>query len=341
MLSFFCITACTNSLVNLSKRNLSSKDWGDSGFVKKREKQRRGSIEKEKVYLKKNSITISPTEKIDNAGSLFVESNPDNYLFFDRPRGQVGDVLTVYTRPSRSPKEEEATENKEDQAKDDEQKQNPEMNADKLEEELLSALPKFESESDLLKPLTKISFKVLKKLPNGDLIVETSRGSKSDTQSNLIRAKALLKAHKVKSGLPLTTDDLLDVEWLQVKDDEATEQDSTAWQDEYTLRLSGFEEAKSKDAVALEKKRKDLIDLRNRLQQRIGGLSKTRQQVASERAKIDAIKNELNEKITELNDQIKSKDALIEEQKNIIKKQEEVMNPEAKKEEGTDGLQNL
>lgn len=342
ILNIILLSSCANSLVNLSKRNLLSNP-SSNNFVKKRKYPSQKKVDEDKVFLKKESINIRPKSKVDNAGSLFVESNPANYLFFPRSKGQVGDILTVYTRPTRGAaiNDKKPTDDGNAQNEQANKDQGAEMDADQLEKELLSALPQFESEKKDVKPLTKINFKVLKRLPNGDVIVETTRGSESRTQSNLIRAKALIKSSSLNSIQPLTTDQLSDITWLQVQNGEANERESTSWEDEYTLRLSGFEEAKSKTAIELEKKRKDLMDLRDRLQKRISSLSRDRQQVANERANIKAIKDELNAKIESLNEQLKEKDAVIDEQKNIIKKQEEVMGNESSGNEESNGLQNL
>jgi chromosome segregation ATPase len=200
----------------------------------------------------------------------------------------------------------------------------------------LEALPTFAPSSEKAKPITKIRFKVLKKLPNGDALVETYRTSKNKYESNQIRAKARIPSEKIQSNDLITTADLQDVEFFQFENSQSTERESIGWEDEYTLRFSGFNEAKSKAALELERKRKELMDLRDRLQQRIGNVSKERTKVAADRMKINEFKENTSSRINSLNEKIKELENTIGEQKEIIKKQEEVIN--GPKEESGSGL---
>lgn len=325
------IQACQTPLNTLSRRSIANANRSiPSQFVRKDSNplQNNGNDQAE-IFMKRDNIKIRESAPIDDGGSLFRVDNPNNFLFYEKPNRDVGDIVTVFVRTAAS-KEEPAQPVQGDNANQGE------VNADQLEKELLEALPNFAPSSEKAKPITKLRFKVLKKLPNGDVLVETYRTSKNKYESNQIRAKARISSEKIETNDLITTADLQDVEFFQFENSQTTERESIGWEDEYTLRFSGFNEAKSKAALELERKRKELMELRDRLQQRIGNVSKERSKVAADRMKINELKANTSTQINNLNEKIKDLEKTINEQKEIIKKQEEVIN--GPKEDSGSGL---
>src|SRR5210317_1353753 len=119
--------SCQTRLVPIAKRSMNIKS-GEL-FKKGRKIRQNQPEESTKVFIKKDSLSVSSVKASDNNGSLFYMGNPDNYLFYDRPLGNVGDVIKVLVRTRAS----EAGGNNQDNGK--------EAEADKLKDELLQALP--------------------------------------------------------------------------------------------------------------------------------------------------------------------------------------------------------
>ena len=307
------ITSCQTRVVPISKREYVNKNSGAEIYKKGRKITDRKD-EVPQIFLKKKKMKINPVYEIENNGSLYSLDNPENFLFFDKPKGEVGDVLSVLVRVNQG----EAPAGGQTKG---------ELEADKLKDELLAALPEFElnDKQENVKPLTSIKFKVDRRLPNGDLIISTYRTSQNEEQSSSIRVQARIERSTLMAKKEISTNDLLDVDWYQRKDGEVVERDSLSWQDEYTLRMSGFDEAKSKLAQRLENKRQDLAKVRDRLKNRINTLGVERRQFSQAREQLDKQKKELADLIGKYDSQIDEQKTTIAEQKEIIKRQQELL----------------
>lgn len=305
------ICSCQTRMVPLSKRHYLSKENG----AKILKKGRDIDIPKDdppNIYIKRKKLKIKPVVEINSTGSLMSMDNPENFLFTAMPKGKVGDVLKVLTRVNKKSSEtaEAAGEKK----------------PEELRDELIAALPKFTpKEGENLIPLTSINFKIDRRLPNGDVIVSSFRVSSSEDESNSIRIQARLSRADLMNKKELTTEDLLDVEWYERQNTEVFERQSLSWQDEYTLRLSGFNEARSEYAEQLVNKEKDLIKVREQLRERINNLGKERQQIAKARQNVDQRNKDMNRIVDGMRAKLTEQDNIINEQKSIIKKQSELL----------------
>ncbi|MBF0442443.1 MAG: hypothetical protein HQK54_11105 [Oligoflexales bacterium] len=92
---------------------------------------------------------------------------------------------------------------------------------------------------------------------------------------------------------------MADVRFSETTENDYLENNSLTWQDEYTLRLSGFSEAKSKMAMELERKKKDLAKAKEQLEIKIKNfaserriLTKERENLAKEMARIADMEKE-------------------------------------------------
>jgi hypothetical protein len=193
------------------------------------------------------------------------------------------------------------------------------------QDELIAALPKLEPEDKTPKVPSIIKMRVLRKLENGDVIVEATRASTNEWDANSIRAVSRIPRGRLASNQPLTTLDLVDVDWFEQQGPNTVERESSGWEDEYSLRWAGFEEARSKTAIELENKRKDLQKVKDRLQDRIANMSKERGQIAQERERVRKLREEAEQKLGELNRKILEQSGLIEQQKDTISKQQTLL----------------
>ncbi len=305
------ISSCQTRIVPVSKRHYISKPVG----VKIMKKGRDIADEEQKspnIYIKRKKLKIDPVVEINSTGSLMFLNNPENYLFTPMPKGKIGDTLVILTRVNKS----------EEQKPPVEGEQKPE----ELQDELLAALPKLApKESEKIVPLTSIKFKIDRRLPNGDVIISSFRASSNEGESNTIRIQARLSRSDLMNKKEITTDDLLDVEWYERQDGEVFERQSLSWQDEYTMRLSGFNEARSQYAEQLVNKEKDLVRVREKLRDRINTLGRERQAVAKARQDVDKRNKAMSQIVDGLRTKINEQEDVINEQKSIIKKQSELL----------------
>jgi chromosome segregation ATPase len=102
-----------------------------------------------------------------------------------------------------------------------------------------------------------------------------------------------------------TTNDLVDVRWSEKTGQELATRQSSRWEDEYSLRLSGFREAKSKAAAEMEEQQRRLNDTKEALTQRLKNFSKERQAYTKERAEIFDKNTKQTEKMNELETKVK------------------------------------
>jgi hypothetical protein len=262
VLSIACLSqACaTRKLVPMSSRA--------DGFEKAKVRGSLPETKAPKLYTKHEEINIVPIEKPNETGSLFRLDDGRNYLFSSDEPMTVGRQLVIHTVSARKMP-----------AKD------PKKPADDKEanDELLKAFPELEpSEAD--RPLLdRFTMKVTHRLENGDAVALLTRQSTTEADANTIAIQARIPYQRYISKERLTTDDLVDVEWLEHTNKEMIERRSSGWEDEYTVRLSGFEEAKSRSALALEDKRKALIDIRDQLKTRYKSLNQEREQMSKQR----------------------------------------------------------
>jgi hypothetical protein len=201
----------------------------------------------------------------------------------------VGRYIDILVASNKSPDDKNKTDNGTNQDDKDKGDQGTKK-GDPLEEELLKDLPDLKpAKKDSVKLLKHLKMQVVHQFPNGDLMTRITRSSTNPDLQEDIVAEAKIPAERLASGDPITTDDLVDVTVSENHGGELVERRSTSWEDEYSLRLSGFTEAKSKAGLDLEDKRKELTEARDRLEQRIKAFSAEKKQFVTQR---DQIKKE-------------------------------------------------
>lgn len=322
ILSLLGTTACQTGVVPISQRNLYEKE-GKSAYLGHRRPVEEGTNASPEVYIKRQNTEIVPQETKNYTGSLFALNNPDNLLFVDPPRGAVGDFLDIAVQVNRKDKPASPNPQAQTAAPTPDGKTADKSKA--IQDELISALPKLEPDTADPKVPSSIKMRVVRKLENGDVIVEASRASQNEWEANAIRAQARIPREKVRGTGEISTADLEDVNWYQSDNGTITERESSGWEDEYSMRWAGFNEAKSKIALDLENKRKELEKVKDRLKERIVNVGKERNKVAQEKEKVSIFRKDAEDKLNDLTQKINEQDGMISQQKEVIQKQEKII----------------
>jgi hypothetical protein len=290
------------------------------------------------MYVKQRGIAIKDATRPNETGSLFNPDDERNYLFTATGPLNVGRFLRVKIVPGREGggRHEEAGKKggaggKEALAGKTGKERGTEAKPDELEAELLKSLPQLEpAERGELALLKGLKMQILHRYDNGDVLAMAVRRSVDADQGNEIQAQARIPYDRLSSGDELTTDDLLDVHFRESKGGELVERNSSSWEDEYSLRFSGFDEARSKAALELADQRKQLKDSTEKLETRIKTFGEERQQFAKQREDLIKAKKANDDKVQNLEDKVK------EQQDTIEKQQEEIqtLSPEDKPGDG-------
>lgn len=316
------VGACQTGVYPISQREYLSEKEGKSPHLGHRRPFEEKSESAPEIYVKRESLAVVPKETQNFTGSLLSLKRAENSLFMEPLRGAVGETLDLLVKVNRS--ESGATPIPAPAAPA--AGASPEAAGKGPQDELIAALPKLEPEDKTPKVPSIIKMRVLRKLENGDVIVEATRASTNEWDANSIRAVSRVPRARLASNQPLTTLDLVDVDWYEQQGANTVERESSGWEDEYSLRWAGFEEARSKTAIELENKRKDLQKVKDRLQDRIVNMSKERGQIAQERERVRKLREEAEQKLGELNRKLLEQSGLIEQQKDTISKQQALLN---------------
>lgn len=311
------LTACQHGFVPISQRTMYEKEGKNAALGHRRPIEE--SKKSQEVYTKRETIEIVPTEAKNYTGSLLVEKSPNTYLFTNPPRGDVGEFLDIYVMVNRKEKAPATT------AAAPATPQDAAAKGKQVQDELIAALPSLEPGTADAKMPSSIKMKVVKKLPNGDIIVEAARASQNEWEANSLRATGRIPYMKVQGEGEITTMDLADVHWTESQNGTITERESHTWEDEYSMRWAGFDEARSKIAIDLENKQKELEKVKDRLKDKIVNVGRERNKLAAEKNKVEDLRREAEDKLNELTSKNSQQEQQIEQQKEIIKKQEKII----------------
>ena len=300
ILLIFMQVSCFGSLSTMSRRDIHEVVSGNlKGKSRSVEEKKDSSPE---IFVRKKRSVIQRKKYGPRSGSLFNLNDPRNILITEKPRGMLDSYLDI-----------EITSNRLDPKKEGED------SGEQLEDELLKALPQLDSEKANPILIKNLKMKVVSQLENGDVLVEASRTSSNDLESNAISVRARVSHDALSKKGKLTSKDLQDVVWNETNSGKLTERSSVGWEDEYTLRWSGFNEARSKLAMGLEEKRKRLVDFRGQLQNEYKSLTRRRVEIAKERARLARERKKIADEKEALKDTIEEKEATILEQQEQIR----------------------
>lgn len=312
--------SCKTSVVPVSKRKpLLNKEGTKDGVF------RDISAELDKKYIdrKNKKIIIKKNTTKKETGSLMdLVSDHNDYFPKDRAL-QVGDYIKVKIESPRK-KGKGSTKNQDEE--------NPTDNQEGSKDELIRALPELGSPDKKPSIIKYVTMKVWQKKPNGDYTLLYRTESHTPEKEKYTFFTANLKKEKRFEANSISTEDLSEINFRQNdQNSEDFEVQSTAWLDEYSLRLSGFNEAQSKFALDLEKKKEKLNRIKNDLRNKIVSFSKERQKVVKSRDKYRTLLEKQEEIQKNHQDSLKNKENEIESLKGEIatlKQQVEELNAE-------------
>jgi hypothetical protein len=257
------------------------------------------------VFVRSKELKIRQKAPVNTTGSLTDLNDPRAYLFgFERPVevGQFIDVKVASNRAENEPAQKAADTGAEGGAgADDKSKVKPAE-----ESALVKALPNLDPAGKNKPVLVKnIKMQILERYPNGDALVMYKRRSLRDGQAAEINVTARLSAEAMTRPDAVSTLDLADIDWRESFEGDIAERRSANWEDEYSLRISGFDETRSKDALALEEKREMLKSARDKLEAEMKTLGQERSKMTKERSSLLDEKAKDRAKIAELEQQAK------------------------------------
>ena len=249
------------------------------------------------LWVRNKDIKVEPRRDVDDSGSLFDVDDERNHLFQAKVP-TVGSWLQIDVASNRVDSKPASPEAPATTAPDD---------------ELLRALPSLEPASKDPAPLKNFKVRIIHMLKNGDALVQYQRRSTREDDASDITVTGRIPWARLVSNDALTTNDISDVKWQESRSGEFVERRSVNWEDEYTMRMSGFDEAKSKAALDLEEKRKQLLGIREKLDTRIRTLADERSSMVKQRDELVAKQKSDADKLTELQ-------KTVEEQKREIQR---------------------
>lgn len=246
-------------------------------------------------YIKEKELKVKRRHKINDYGSLSQVDDKRSFLLADRPPIKIGDTLDI-----------RLDSNKSDAPKAGATADPASTSAAKTNDDpLFKSVPTLDPAPDNTAVLVKrFKVKVIDVLEDGSLVVHHQRQSIRDGRANNVSVKAVLPMGTFTDPEAVVSSALQDVAFRESKDGDISERLSSQWEDEYTLRLSGFDEAESKSAIALEQKRKDLQDFRDRQLGQMKSMGQERQTMAKERNDYLEQKKVADEKIKKLDEEL-------------------------------------
>jgi hypothetical protein len=310
--------ACAPQLTKVSGRNpdLFEKE---SDRLEGRSRGQGGQAAPE-MFVREKQTVIKNIDKPDESGSLFNPEDERNYLFTSKGPLNVGRFLKINIVANRGEKKSASA-----KAPADKDKKQAE-NVDDIEKELLAGLPDL-TPGKKDPPTLQASFKmqIVHRYDNGDVLARmVRRSTNSEVDADAadaaeITAEARIPYDRLASGDDLTTDDLLDVKFRESKEDELAERTSSGWEDEYSLRLSGFNEARSKIAMDLRDQQQKLEEGTKKVQEKIKDFGAERRQLAKDREELARKKQENEAKMKDMETKVEEQQKTIEEQQEQIK----------------------
>ena len=256
------------------------------------------------LFVRQKDVKIRRKAPANETGSLTDLNDPRSYLFgFERPI-EVGMFVDVKIASNRSDSPSAVGDSTGANNKPADAAAKDPAAKEVAVDELLKALPSLEPAPDNKPILLKsIKMQVLERFDNGDVLVMHRRRSIRDGQGADVTVTARVPAEALARVDSISTLDLADIDWRESFNGDVAERKSANWEDEYSLRLSGFDETKSKDALGLEEKRAQLKSVRDKLETEMKGFAGERSRLSSERSKLLESKAQDAAKISDLEKQ--------------------------------------
>jgi hypothetical protein len=266
------------------------------------------------LFVRNKDLKIRRRAPVNDTGSLTNLNDPRSYLYgFERPIdvGSFIDIKIASNRVESKPNGGDQKSETPGQGSEKPSAATPEkVDGAAGAKDILKSLPNLEPFDAKAEVIKSLKMEVMEKFDNGDILVMHRRRSVRDGQASEISVTSRVPAVALARQDDLLSTDLVDVDWRESFDGEIIERKSANWEDEYTMRLSGFEESKSKTAMALEEKREQIKAAREKLEKDIKQHISERDKMSKERAKLIEDKDKDSKKVAELtaeNEELKKK----------------------------------
>ena len=227
------------------------------------------------LYVKNRKVDIRAKGDNDGTGSLYKKEDGRNGLFTTDEPIVPGSYVTV-----------EVSSNYLDTKAKEKSKKGANLDKSEdsaLEAAMLKGLPDLEPADKEIPIVKRFRMKVTHRFDDGDLGVFMKRESSNANETQLLQIKARIPYMRLVSGDNLKTSDLVDVEFHEVSHGESVDRTSSGWEDEYSLRMSGFDESKSKVAADLDDKRRKLAETAEQMKTSLHAMSDERKQFSKQR----------------------------------------------------------
>lgn len=261
------------------------------------------------AYVKRSKLRIERKPGPSQTGSLFQSDNAANYLASEPPLAPGSAVLVKVASKAGAKGEGETAGDSRGAAG------GPaagDVGADL--EAIIKSLPNLDAGSANPPLVKQFRMIVTRILDNGDYEGVYKRVSQSGSESNAFEINARIPREVAVNRGDVSTTDLSDVTFFESRDGALTTRESSEWEDEYTLRLSGFTEARSQAALDLEGKRQQLDEAKKKVETKLQTMGAERRQVAKERETLAKEKNELDQKMRQLNEELETLRSKVREQ---------------------------
>lgn len=268
--------------------------------------------EKPEYFVKKSDVEIIEQKPNRAAGSLFDLDDDRNRFFISGFIPKIGRYLEVKIDSPNLVAPKDVSKKGKDKKADE--YSDPQIQA------LLDSLPNLTPpEGGEPRFISNIKMKVVDRFKNGDLLLTFQRNSQSERDRHFITIEATVPYHTVMSGGAIKVSDLVNISFIETRGQDVVHRQSSSWEDEYTARLSGYTEARSKVALELEDKRRDIERVRNKLDTRLRSFGKERRKVAQERDALLVDQKKDRAKLSKLSQKVQDQKNKIDEQSKIIK----------------------
>jgi hypothetical protein len=320
------LAGCQHSLVPISDRSIdgeqklgSQNAVGNARPIDKPESQ-------PQLYIRQPGLKVTE-QGANETGSLFDGEDKRNFLIVPRDPLAVGSFIDVQVVYSRTPEEVAKSAAPDAPASEN----GSQAGLSEAEKKILSGLPNLQPADSKMVPIRKFKMQIVGRRNNGDYELKYERQETNDEQSYALLINAILPHESAISSDPRTTLQLTEIDWVEVRDGRAQNRSSPGWDDEYSLRMSGFSELKSREALALEDKRRQLEQSRKLIENQLQQISKERTTVAQTRAEVAKEKESTEEVVSGLKKEIESKDKTIADQRDELENLKGESKPGAQK----------
>ena len=308
------VFSCSPRMESISARDPGMFEKVESGPMEGFARPLGDPVAPPEYYVKHTEVRAKAVSRGAETGSLFNPEDERNHLFAAMPL-HAGSVLVLKIASNRQGSAPASPGAKSGKAKSDSGDKGltpgKSGSGNEIEDALVKDLPDLAPADKSSAVITQMNVEVTHVDENGDAHVIFRRRSVLGEQAHEIRFVAKVPYARIASGEQLSTKDLAGVEWIESSDGQIIERKSSGWEDEYSMRVSGFDEARSKSAMALEEKRKQLLDVRNRLDTRLKTFAEERAQMAKQREELLAKEKDKETRIADLQGTVeKQKDEL-------------------------------